>query len=90
MPEKEKGKERTKKELDETHKAGFLIKQTNQENKQEKEENKQERKKMGCVGSKTPYTGTKEEQSQSKKIDTVLRKERRDLNREIKLLLLGL
>ena len=44
---------------------------------------------MGCVGSKTPYTGSKEEQSQSKKIDTVLRKERRDLNREIKLLLLG-
>lgn len=44
---------------------------------------------MGCIGSKTPHTGTKSEQQQSSKIDEFLRKERRDLEHEVKLLLLG-
>jgi len=42
-----------------------------------------------CVGSKNPYSGSKGEQQQSSKIDEFLRKERRDLEHEVKLLLLG-
>merc|ERR1712137_1387148 len=42
-----------------------------------------------CLGGKNPYSGTKGEQAQSSKIDEFLRKERRDLEHEVKLLLLG-
>jgi len=42
-----------------------------------------------CMGSKNPYSGSKGEQQQSSKIDEFLRKERRDLEHEVKLLLLG-
>eukprot|EP01095_Lingulamoeba_sp_RSL-Kostka_P016937 TRINITY_DN854_c1_g4_i1.p1 TRINITY_DN854_c1_g4~~TRINITY_DN854_c1_g4_i1.p1 ORF type:complete len:357 (+),score=128.98 TRINITY_DN854_c1_g4_i1:114-1184(+) len=44
---------------------------------------------MGCINTKSPYPGTKEEQSQSRKIDDALRKERKDFENEVKLLLLG-
>jgi len=44
---------------------------------------------MGCINSKNPYNGSKDEQSASRKIDDALRKDRKELEREIKLLLLG-
>mmetsp|Transcript_20643 Transcript_20643/g.43648 ORF Transcript_20643/g.43648 Transcript_20643/m.43648 type:complete len:356 (-) Transcript_20643:114-1181(-) len=43
---------------------------------------------MGCVGSKS-YAGSKGDQAKSSKIDEYLRKERRDMEHEVKLLLLG-
>jgi len=42
-----------------------------------------------CLGGKSPYSGSKDQQSQSHKIDELLRKERRELDHEVKLLLLG-
>lgn len=45
---------------------------------------------MGCIGSKNPYSGSKDELSASKKIDSTLRKDKQERENEIKLLLLGL
>jgi len=44
---------------------------------------------MGCVNSKSAVAGSKDQNSQSAKIDEYLRKERRELEHEVKLLLLG-
>jgi len=41
------------------------------------------------VNGKSPYAGSKEEQNQSRKIDANLRKDKKTLAQEIKLLLLG-
>ena len=48
------------------------------------------RSSMGnCLGAKNPHAGSKEDQQRSNKLDELLRKERRELEREVKLLLLG-
>lgn len=44
---------------------------------------------MGCLQSKNAYAGSKDEKEQSKKIDEMIRKDRKDLEHEVKLLLLG-
>mmetsp|Transcript_12013 Transcript_12013/g.48388 ORF Transcript_12013/g.48388 Transcript_12013/m.48388 type:complete len:319 (-) Transcript_12013:360-1316(-) len=45
---------------------------------------------MGCIDSKNnPYAGSKDEKEASRKIDEMIRKDRKDLEHEVKLLLLG-
>ena len=45
---------------------------------------------MGCIDSKNnPYAGSKDEKEASRKIDEMIRKDRKELEHEVKLLLLG-